>query len=340
MNASRLLPLAALAFAVALGCSSGEPADAPPADEMVFIPAGEFWMGSDLFPDAKPVHRVRVDGFWIDATEVTNEQFAYFVKKTGYVTIAERQPDPKDFPDVPAESLAPFSGVFTPPAWCPPEDCKDCQKWWTAVRGASWRKPTGPGSDLKGKDKYPVVHVAWEDAVAYAEWAGKHLPTEAEWEYAARGGLDKKLFYWGDELKPDGKWMANVWQGHFPCEDAGEDGFAGLAPVKSYPPNGYGLYDVSGNAWEWCADWYRPGYDVKPGEVRVNPKGPESSKDTHGRNEPKRVQRGGSFLCSDTYCLRYRAGGRMEGEPKTGLSHTGFRCVRHAKPGEHTGGKP
>jgi len=323
-----LLPFAALLLA--LGCSAPEPEpeDVPPADEMVSIPAGEFWMGSDLFPDAKPVHRVRVDGFWIDATEVTNEQFAYFVKKTGYVTIAERQPDPKDFPDVPPSSLAPFSGVFTPPAWCPAEECKDCRQWWLAVRGACWRRPDGPGSEIKGKERYPVVHVAWEDAVAYATWAGKRLPTEAEWEYAARGGLDRKPFYWGDELKPGGKWMANVWQGSFPCQDTGEDGFAGLAPVKSYPPNGYGLYDVAGNAWEWCSDWYRPGFAVKPGEVLVNPQGPESSRDTHGRNEPKRVQRGGSFLCSDTYCLRYRAGGRQEGEPKTGLSHTGFRCVK------------
>jgi sulfatase modifying factor 1 len=295
---------------------------------MVWIPPGEFWMGSDEFPDARPVHRVYVDGFWMDRTEVTNEQFAKFVKATGYQTIAERQPDPKDFPDVDPKELAPFSAVFVPPAQCTAEECRDCTKWWKPTHGACWKHPEGPGSTIEGREKHPVVHIAWEDAVAYAKWAGKRLPTEAEWEYAARGGLDRKPFYWGDELRPDGKWMANIWQGKSPCENTAEDGFEGTAPVGSFPANAFGLYDMAGNAWEWCSDWYQPSYDVAPGGFRRNPQGPSFSIDTHGRNEPKRVQRGGSFLCSDIYCARYRAGGRMEGEPKTGLAHTGFRCVR------------
>jgi formylglycine-generating enzyme len=328
MNTCRLLPLAALAFAVALGCSSRE--EEPP-EGMVWIPGGEFTMGSTEFDDAQPVHRVRVDGFWMDATELTNEQFAKFVEATGYKTVAERVPDPEDFPDQPPDKLVPFSGVFVPPLKCSPDECKHCEKWWKAVPGASWRHPTGPGSDIKGKEKHPVVHVCFFDAVAYCDWAGKRLPTEAEWEFAARGGLEKKPFYWGDELKPGGKWVANVWQGAFPCEDSAEDGFKGIAPVASYPPNAYGLYDVAGNVWEWCSDWYVPGYVVNRGEVRVNPTGPRFSIDTHGRNEFKRVQRGGSYLCSDVYCMRYRAGGRMQGEQNTGLCHTGFRCVKSPK---------
>jgi formylglycine-generating enzyme required for sulfatase activity len=295
---------------------------------MVWIPAGEFWMGSDEFPDAQPVHRVYVDGFWMDRNEVTNEQFAAFVEATGYKTIAERQPDPKDFPDVDPKELAPFSGCFRPPASCTEEECRDCNKWWKATPGACWKLPDGPGSTIKGREQHPVVHIAWEDAVAYAEWAGKHLPTEAEWERAARGGLDRKPFYWGDELLPGGKWMANIWQGKFPCENTMADGFKGTAPVGSFPPNDFGLYDMAGNAWEWCSDWYQPGYDVRLGGIRRNPQGPSYSIDTHGRNQPKRVQRGGSFLCSDSYCARYRAGGRMEGEPRTGLAHNGFRCVK------------
>lgn len=330
MTLTRLLPFAVVALLFALGCSS--PAEDPPPEGMVRIPGGVFVMGSDsddeTLADAKPTHRVRVDAFWMDATEVTNEQFARFVEATGYKTIAEREPDPKDFPGVSREKLVPFSGVFTPPRSCPPTECKDCYKWWKGVPGASWRHPSGPDSDIQGKEKHPVVHVCWHDAVAYAEWAGKRLPTEAEWERAARGGLASKPFYWGDELKPGGKWVANVWQGAFPCENTAEDGFVGTAPVGSFPPNAYGLYDMSGNVWEWCDDYYVPGYDVLPGEVRDNPIGPPFSVDTHGGNETKHVQRGGSFLCSDVYCRRYYAGGRMQGEPKVSTNHTGFRCVK------------
>jgi len=263
----------------------------------------------------------------MDPHEVTNEQFEKFVKATGYVTVAEQQPDPADFPNVPKEKLVPFSGVFMPPARCKPEDCKHCDQWWKPVDGASWRQPRGPGSDIKGKEKHPVVHVAWDDVLAYCKWAGKRLPTEAEWEYAARGGLEGKRYYWGDELKPGGKWMANIWQGAFPCENTLEDGHRGTAPVGSYPPNAFGLYDMCGNVWEWTSDWYLPGFEARPDQLRINPKGPDYSFDTHGRNELKRVVRGGSFLCSDYYCKRYRAGGRMQSELKTGLEHTGFRCV-------------
>ncbi|HEY7156856.1 MAG TPA: formylglycine-generating enzyme family protein [Gemmataceae bacterium] len=321
-----LLLLTAAAFAV-LNMPTSSSA---PTMKEVWIPGGEFTMGSEAFDDARPPHKVYVDGFWMDESEVTNEQFAWFVKQTGYVTIAERTPRPEDFPNVPRENLparmVAGSPVFTP-AKCPPgQVCLTCDNWWEYREGANWRHPEGPGSDLRGREKHPVVHIAWEDAMAYARWAGKRLPTEAEWERAARGGLEGKRYYWGDELRPDGKWMANIWQGQFPLENRADDGFPGAAPVKSFPPNPFGLHDMSGNVWEWCADWYRPDYyAVSP---KDNPQGPDSSIDPDGRGEPKRVQRGGSFLCSDNYCVRYRAGARGQGEPKTGLSHTGFRCVR------------
>jgi formylglycine-generating enzyme required for sulfatase activity len=262
----------------------------------------------------------------MDRTAVTNEQFSWFVKQTGYVTVAERQPEAADLPGVPAERRVPGAGVFRPPAGKSVDQCAGCGEWWAFVPGACWKHPEGPGSDLAGREKHPVVHIAWDDAVAYAKWAGKRLPTEAEWELAARGGLDRKRYAWGDELKPGGKWMANIWQGRFPGENTCEDGFYGTAPVRSFPANGYGLYDMSGNVWQWCADWYRPDYYAASPDR--NPPGPESSVDPDGRGEPKRVQRGGSFLCSDNYCRRYRVGARGQGEPKTGLSHTGFRCVR------------
>lgn len=304
----------------------------PPPDGMVWVPGGWFTMGSDEFADARPVHECYVDGFWMDATEVTNEQFATFVAATGYRTIAERVPEASQFPTVPKDKLRPFSLVFIPPESCPPEECGNCDQWWKVVYGADWRHPHGPGSSIDGKEKHPVVHVAWDDAVAYAKWAGKRLPTEAEWERAARGGLDRKPYYWGDEKTPGGKWPANTYQGDFPCSDSGEDGHKGLAPVASYPPNAYGLYDMAGNAWEWCSDYYQPGFKGLDADgVRRNPTGPSYSFDTHGRNEPKRVQRGGSFLCADVYCRRYRAGGRMQGEPSSAQNHGGFRCVLSPK---------
>jgi sulfatase modifying factor 1 len=324
-----LLLVAVVAFALL-----NLPADSAPTPmNEVWVPGGEFTMGDEEFADARPPHKVQVEGFWMDETEVTNEQFAWFVKQTDYVTIAERTPRPEDFPNVPREALparlVAGSPVFTPAKCLPGQACLSCVNWWEYCEGASWRHPEGPDSDLRGRAKHPVVHVAWEDAMAYARWAGKRLPTEAEWERAARGGLEGKRYYWGNELCPGGKWMANIWQGQFPLENRTDDGFPGAAPVKSFPPNAFGLYDMAGNVWEWCADWYRPDYyAVSP---KDNPQGPESSIDPDGRDEPKRVQRGGSFLCSDNYCVRYRAGARGQGEPKTGLSHTGFRCVRSGR---------
>ncbi|HLJ92067.1 MAG TPA: formylglycine-generating enzyme family protein [Gemmataceae bacterium] len=297
--------------------------------DMVWIPTGEFPMGDSegLFPDARPVHKVYVDGFWMDRTEVTNAQFARFVDATGYVTVAERPPDPREFPEVPAEKLVPGSIVFTPPD-------KDVSldrplSWWRWVPGANWRHPEGPGSTIEGKEQHPVVQICWHDAQAYAQWAGKRLPTEAEWEYAARGGLEQKRYCWGDDLLPGGKWQANIWQGDFPRVNTREDGFERTAPVGSYPANGFGLFDMAGNVWEWCADWYRPDYyAVSPAQ---NPRGPNSSYDPNEPDLPKRVQRGGSFLCSDVYCVRYRPGARGKGEPGSAASHIGFRCARSPK---------
>jgi len=309
---------------------------------MVWIPGGEFSMGAldprhfehgghDPMGDTRPIHRVYVDAFWMDATEVTNEQFARFVKATGYVTVAEQKPTRQEFPDAPEENLVAGSIVFNPPTEAVPLD--NHYRWWTYVKGASWRHPTGPGSDLKGREKYPVLQVAYEDAAAYAKWAGKRLPTEAEWEFAARGGLSGKLYPWGDEFKPGGHWAANIYEGQFPVRGAerAEDGFVGIAPVAQYPPNAYGLYDVAGNAWEWVSDWYRPDYYATltaQGGVAHNPRGPADSLDPAEPGQPKRVHRGGSFLCTEQYCTRYMVGTRGKGEVRSGSNHLGFRCVR------------
>jgi len=287
---------------------------------MVHIPGGSFWMGSDApaFPDARPVHRVSLDGFWMDRTEVTNAQFRRFIQATGYVTLAERTPRAEDYPGAPPENLVAGSLVFAPPTAS--VSLEDAYAWWSYVKGADWRHPTGPGSDLRGKDRHPVVHVAYEDAAAYCAWAGGRLPTEAEFEYAERGGLDRKRYAWGETFRPGGKWMANTFQGHFPEKNTGEDGFLATAPVGSFPANGYGLVDMAGNVWEWCSDWYRPdSFASLEGDTR-NPRGPSAG--------TERVHKGGSFLCSDQYCARYEPGGRGKGEPDTGTTHLGFRCVR------------
>jgi len=310
---------------------------------MVWIPGGEFSMGAQDPPDmsdtvgmqatadSRPVHRVFVDGFWMDETEVTNAEFAAFVKATGYVTVAERTPRAEDFPGAPPENLVAGSVVFTPPG--EPVPLNDHFQWWSYARGASWRHPVGPESSLKGKERFPVVHVAYEDALAYAQWAGKRLPTEAEWEFAGRGGLTGKVFPWGDEFRDGGRWMANSHQGHFPDRDTGADSFTGVAPVAQFPPNGYGLYDVGGNVWEWVSDWYRPDYYAllaTAGVVARNPTGPASAFDPDEPGQSKRVHRGGSFLCTDQYCSRYMVGTRGKGEVSTGTNHLGFRCVRAA----------
>jgi sulfatase modifying factor 1 len=282
-------------------------------------------------PDARPVHRVYVDGFWMDKTVVTNAQFAAFVKATGYVTIAEQTPKAEDFPGAPPEVLVPGSVVFAPPKTPVPLD--NYLQWWTYIKGANWRHPAGPGSDVKGRDTFPVIHVAYADAAAYAKWAGKRLPTEAEFEFAARGGLSGQLYAWGDDLKPGGKWMANIFEGKFPVNDTGDDGFKGIAPVAQFPPNGYGLYDMAGNVWEWTSDWYRPDYFERLAREGVarNPQGPEASFDPTEPGAKKRVHKGGSFLCTDQYCTRYMVGTRGKGEEDTGTNHLGFRCVAAPK---------
>jgi sulfatase modifying factor 1 len=306
---------------------------------MVWVPGGEFSMGAadprdapsaghDPLADARPIHRVYVDGFWMDRTEVTNAEFERFVRATDYVTVAERTPRAEDFPGAPKEKLVAGSVVFTAPRHQVPLDTQ--LRWWAYAKGASWRHPLGPDSNLIGRDSFPVVHIAYEDAKAYARWAEKRLPTEAELEFAARGGLAGKRYAWGDELRPGGQWMANTFQGNFPSYDSGDDGAVGLAPVGSYPSNGYGLYDIAGNVWEWCSDWYRPdtyARDALAGVVH-NPRGPESGFDPEEPGVPKRVMRGGSFLCSSQYCTRYLVGSRGKGEPSSGSNHVGFRCVR------------
>jgi sulfatase modifying factor 1 len=309
---------------------------------MVWIPGGEFSMGmldptkgvcggKDPMNAARPIHRVYVDGFWMDKTEVTNKQFAEFVKATGYVTVAETKPTKEEFPTAPEENLVAGSVIYSPTDKKVPLD--NHYQWWAYVNGTNWRHPTGPDSDIKARDNYPVVHIAYEDAVAYAKWAGKRLATEAEWEFAARGGLTGKLYPWGDELNPKKKWYANIFQGEFPLKgkDTGADGFVGIAPVAQYKANGYGLYDVAGNVWEWVSDWYRADYYqtlAKSGAVSRNPQGPEYSIDEEEPTEKKRVHRGGSFLCTDQYCTRYMVGSRGRGEVRSASNHVGFRCIK------------
>ncbi len=286
--------------------------------------------------DEYPKHRVHVNGYWMDATEVTNAQFRAFVEATGYLTTAERKPDwealrqqlPPGTPRPPDSVLVPSSLVFF--ALSQPVSLTDYSQWWRWVEGADWRHPKGPGSSIEGKDTHPVVQVSWDDAVAYATWAGKRLPTEAEWEWAARGGRPNALYPWGNEAIEVGKPKANTWQGRFPITNTRRDGYYTTAPVKAFAANGYGLYDMAGNVWEWCHDWYRADYYAyldRTGTAN-DPKGPEQSYDPEEPTVPKRVQRGGSFLCNEAYCSSYRTSARMRSSPDTGLSHTGFRCVK------------
>lgn len=345
-----LLTLSTVSLAMAEGKSSFAPTivnkstasgHSPPG--MVWLPDGEFSMGSEdptsdavcggheKMRDASPIHRVFVEGFWMDKTEVTNEQFEKFVKATGYRTIAEIAPTHEEFPSAPKENLVAGSTVFTPTPKAVP--LQNMFQWWRYQHGADWRHPEGPNSNLRGRENYPVVQVAYADAVAYAKWAGKRLPTEAEWEFAARGGQTGMIYAWGNEFKPGGKWMANIYQGKFPVKDTGDDGFVGIAPVAQFPPNKYGLYDIAGNVWEWCSDWYRADYYEQIGgqnksSVVRNPQGPNTPWDPAEPKEKKRVHRGGSFLCTDQYCTRYMVGTRGKGEVSTAANHLGFRCVR------------
>jgi sulfatase modifying factor 1 len=326
------------AFGSTVPNTSPVPASTPRG--MVWISGGEFSMGAIDPPaadkvgmheaaDARPIHRVYVDGFWMDKTDVTNDEFARFVKATAYVTVAERKPRAEDYPGAPPENLVAGAVVFSPPDH--PVPLNDHFQWWSYVKGANWRHPEGPNSNLKGREKYPVVQVAYEDALAYAKWAGKRLPTEAEWEFAARGGLAGKLYPWGNQFQPGGKWMANTYQGKFPVKDTAADGHTGVAATALYPPNGYGLYDMAGNVWQWTSDWYRPDYYQQlaaAGGVTRNPQGPDTPYDPMEPTEKKKVHRGGSFLCTDQYCSRYVVGTRGKGEVTTGTNHLGFRCVK------------
>jgi formylglycine-generating enzyme len=316
---------------------SSAPGPAPAG--MVWIPGGEFSMGAQDPPemddvgmkatlDSRPIHRVYVDGFFMDKSDVTNAEFARFVRATGYVTIAERKPRAEDFPGARPENLVAGSVVFAPPDH--PVPLNDQLRWWTYVPGANWRHPNGPQSDINGKGNYPVVQISYPDAVAYAQWAGKRLPTEAQWEFAARGGVAGQPYIWGNQLRRSGNWMANTFQGHFPERDTGEDGYVGLAPVAHFPANSYGLFDMAGNVWQWTSDWYRPDYYSQlaaSGAIARNPEGPASSNDPAEPGQPKKVMRGGSFLCTDQYCSRYMVGTRGKGEVSTGTNHLGFRCV-------------
>ncbi|MBX3409651.1 MAG: formylglycine-generating enzyme family protein [Phycisphaeraceae bacterium] len=312
-----------------------DPGTAPPG--MVWIPGGEFTMGGKdalARENESPLHRVRVDGFWIDATEVTNDEFRRFVEATGYVTDAEKPVNweelskqlPKGTPRPPDEALRPGSPVFSPPRQ--KVDTGNPGQWWRWTAGASWRHPEGPGSSIEGKGRYPVVHVTHADARAYCAWAGKRLPTEAEWEFAARGGLEGKMNVWGNE--PIDHTRANTWQGEFPHQNLKEDGHALAAPVGSYPPNGYGLFDMAGNVWEWCSDRYRADeyarrvQAVGGAGVIVNPRGPGGPPTANDQY----VQRGGSFLCNDSYCASYRPSARMAATGDTSLHHLGFRAAK------------
>ncbi|MGI9601518.1 MAG: formylglycine-generating enzyme family protein [Acidimicrobiales bacterium] len=308
--------------------------------ELVRIDGGSFRMGSDdHYPEEAPVHTVTVDGFWINPTTVTNAEFAAFVDATGYLTVAERIPDPLDFPDAPAENLVAGSLVFTMTPG--PVDLTHINQWWTWTPGACWRHPKGPKSSVDRRPDHPVVHIAHVDAAAYARWAGEALPSEAEWEFAARGGLDGRSFMWGDEAVPDGQYLANFWQGDFPHRNSRADGYAGTAPVGSFPPNGYGLFDMAGNVWEWTDDWFSDSHPADPDKpccVPTNPRGPAVGASYDPAQPqfhvPRKVIKGGSFLCADNYCQRYRPAARRPQMIDTGMSHVGFRTIRREEPDE------
>lgn len=302
----------------------------------VWVPGGTFRMGSDShYPEEAPAHFVKVDGFWIDRKPVTNREFRQFVEETGYVTFAEIAPDPKNYPGALPEMLHPASLVFTPPGR--PVDLRNFHNWWVFKRDAQWRRPEGPDSSIEGKDDHPVVHLAYQDVEAYAAWAGKEIPTEAEWEFAARGGLDAAEFAWGDRLMPDDRPMANTWQGNFPNENLKLDGFERTSPVEAFPPNGYGIFDMIGNVWEWTQDWFSAKHEdtaARPCCAAPNPRGgAQAGSYDPAQPEiriPRKVLKGGSHLCAPNYCRRYRPAARHAQPVDTSTSHVGFRLVTHA----------
>ena len=310
----------------------------PPFPDLVWIPGGTFRMGSDKhYPEERPTHRVTVDGFWMDRFPVTNERFARFVEHTGYTTFAEMPPDPKVYPGALPHMLYAGSLVFVQPPG--PVDQSDVANWWQYVRGADWRHPSGADTSIDGLARHPVVHVTFADAEAFARWEGKELPTEAEWEFAARGGLDGAPFAWGDEFLPGDRYMANTWQGEFPWQHQCKDGYERTSPVGAFPPNGYGLHDVIGNVWEWTSDWYQPRHpreEIKACCIPRNPRGP-NMEDSYDPNQPaiaipRKVLKGGSHLCAPNYCRRYRPAARYPEPVDTSTSHVGFRCIVRTPP--------
>ncbi|MGE9009959.1 formylglycine-generating enzyme family protein [Leptospira interrogans] len=301
---------------------------------MIWIPGGTFRMGSDKhYPEEAPAHRVTVDGFWMDQHPVTNRQFREFVRATKHVTVAEVAPDPKDYPGALPHMIYAGSLMFSPPAH--PVGLRDFSQWWTFAKGANWRHPYGPRSNIRGLDDHPVVHVAFADALAYATWARKALPTEAEWEFAAWGGLEGVEFAWGNEFTPGGRQMANTWQGEFPSQNVNADGFERTSPVGQFPPNGYGLHDLIGNVWEWTADWYSPKHQADAAKACCIPDNPRGGRETDSYDPrtinvkiPRKVIKGGSHLCAPNYCRRYRPAARHAEPVDTSTSHLGFRCIR------------
>jgi formylglycine-generating enzyme required for sulfatase activity len=309
------------------------PAAARAEGGMIWVPGGTFRMGSNNhYPEEAPVHRVTVDGFWMDRTPVTNAQFEQFVTATGHVTFAEIPPNPKDYPGALPHMLYAGSLVFAPPQH--PVDLRDWSQWWDFRKGADWRHPYGPGSNIRGLENHPVVHIAYCDAEAYAKWAGKELPTEAEWEFAARGSLDGAEFAWGDEFVPGGRYMANTWQGAFPWQNRATDGFERTSPVAAFPPNGYGLHDMIGNVWEWTADWWSDKHEADAPKACCIPENPRGGRKEQSYDScqpririPRKVLKGGSHLCAPNYCRRYRPAARHAEPIDTSMSHIGFRCT-------------
>jgi sulfatase modifying factor 1 len=317
-----------------------EPAPDAGSFDMIRIPGGTFRMGSDRhYPEEAPSHRVSVDGFWIDRTPVTNRQFKAFINATGYVTTAQIVPDPEDYPGALPEMIYAGSLVFSPRASV--KDLRDFSQWWTFMKGANWRHPYGPKSNIKGLDDHPVVHVSYSDALAYAKWVGKELPTEAEWEFTARGGLDGAEFAWGDELTPGGVHMANTWQGEFPLHNLRLDGYDRTSPVKAFAPNGYGVHDMIGNVWEWTADWWSTKHEADAPKACCIPQNPRGASEAASYDPcqpnikiPRKVLKGGSHLCAQNYCRRYRPAARHAEPIDTSTSHVGFRCVKRNQAAE------